>query len=459
MRKSVWLLGLCCWSLSVLGQNDEALQRLLQTEGMKNAAVGICVRQVSDGRTVLEWQPDMALTPASVTKLLPTWFALQEKGKDFRYHTTIYYTGEIKEGVLAGNIFLEAKGDPTLDSRYFPDNSLVSALSDAICRKGIKKIRGKILVVGAKRGTDVPGSWVWEDVSNYYGALYLPFNYRDNTFTLQFQSGASGTAAKLSKIIPELPATEIRSEVKAAAENKDNAWIYGGPYSAVLYVKGSIPPNRTAFRVKGAIHDPGTVFVHELTNELRNKGIPVDGGQFPAVQKTELLKLSSPCLKEIVFQTNKASINLFAEALGQLAGGEHWPDKVQVLLKQVGIEASGLILKDACGLSSMNAVPARVFTELLVYIAGKKDDAFLVSLPVAGVDGGLSGYCYASPRLKNNVKAKTGSMTGVRCLAGYVTRKDGEQLAFTILVNHYVCTPAILQREVGKLLDSLIGGE
>ncbi len=419
--RGLWLLFFLCWTWSVPAQNQSVLQQLLQTKGLKQAAVGISVRAVADGRKVLEYCPDMALTPASVMKLLPSWLALREKGEKYQFRTPVYYSGELKDGVLAGNIIVVSQGDPTLDSRYFPKRS-----------------------------------WPWEDVSNYYAALYLPFNYKDNTFTLQFRSGEAGKPVELISVTPFLPGTEVRNEVIAATDKRDNAWIFGGPYSPVLYVKGTIPANHAVFRVKGAMHDPAAVFVSELETVLLKNNICVEQKEITSGERYELLSVGSPSLGEIVFHTNKSSVNLFAEALGCLAAGDDWSVRVEETLKQAGVDASGMVLKDACGLSPMNAIPARVFTDLLVNVGQQRQTALLNSLPQAGADGGLAGYCHASPELKNRLKAKTGSMAGVRCLAGFVTRKSGEQLAFTILINHYTCTTAELQRAVGKFLNSFL---
>ena len=421
-----------------------------------SSAVSISVKQVKDGKSVAAYCPGMALTPASVAKLLPTWFALQEKGADYRFHTYVYTTGEIREGKLTGDIIVQAGGDPTPDSRYFPRHSLVKEVVEAVQKASIQHVQGRLVVEGAREGTEIPGSWPWEDISNYYAALYLPFNYRDNTYTLRFQSGAAGTPAKLLGAEPELPGWQIRNEVKAAAANEDNAWIFGGPYSRELYVKGSIPAHRSLFRVKGAMHAPAACFVNEVKGQLAKKGIDVEGKTVTDTERMELLHLTSPRLEEIVFHTNKSSVNLFAEALGQLVAGEKWPEKVKTLLKQAGVKVSGITLKDACGLSPVDAIPAETLTDLLVYAGKQENGAFVRSLPLAGVDGGLSGYCYASPELKQRLRAKTGSMTGVRCLSGYLTRKDGERLAFTILINHYTCTTAQLQRAVGKFLTTLL---
>lgn len=440
----------------VQGQPSLALQELLETEGLRHAAVGISVRKVSDGSEIASYCPGMALTPASTAKLLPAWFALQEKGADYRYCTPVFYTGEIREGILSGDLILQASGDPTPDSRYFPHHTLVNALVAALQKAGVRQIEGRLLVEGAEQGTDIPGSWVWEDISNYYGALCLPFNYRDNTFTLQFRTVAVGTAATLVSVTPALPGTEIRNEVRAGAVKRDDAWIYGGPYSSVLCVRGVLPPDRPVFKVKGALHDPAAAFVAECTESLARKGIPVKGKSVADTSHTELTRFYSPRLEELVFHTNKASVNLFAEALGRLSGGDDWQAGVTALLARAGIDAGGVVVHDACGLSPSNAMPASVLTDLLVYISSRENAAFVRSLPVAGVDGGLSGYCHASPALKNRMRAKTGSMSGVRCLSGYLDRLDGERLAFTVFVNHYTCTVSQLQKAIGRFLVSLL---
>ena len=251
----------CLWGWGVQGQPEVALKQLLETPGLNHAAIGISVKKVGDGTTVLAHQAGMALTPASVTKLLPTVFALQERGKDFRFKTRVGYTGKIQDGTLTGDLILVAAGDPTLESRYFPNHSLLSPIVTALEKAGIQRIDGSIRVEGALPGVNIPGSWPWEDVSNYYAALYLPFNYRDNTCFYHFQTGVAGTPAKLKEIVPALPGVKIVNEVTAAAGNRDDARVFGGPYSEVLCIRGTLPQNRTLFKVKGAILRAFTIWV------------------------------------------------------------------------------------------------------------------------------------------------------------------------------------------------------
>jgi D-alanyl-D-alanine carboxypeptidase/D-alanyl-D-alanine-endopeptidase (penicillin-binding protein 4) len=297
---------------------------------------------------------------------------------------------------------------------------------------------------------------LWEDISNYYGAVYLPFNYRDNLFTLRFQTDMPGSRAKMLSVVPELPGIEIRNEVLVSNENKKDAWIFGGPYSELLVVRGSLPPHQSALNVRGVLHDPASVFIAELKSELLKNNIEVKELLLQEGELCHWLSFQSPPLSEIVYHTNKVSVNLFAEALGELVGETKGVDAIKEQLVQMGFDISGMILEDVCGLPLKNAVPARLFTDLLVHIAQHPSDTFIASLPEGGKDGGVSGYCVAAPKLKGHLQAKTGSMSGVRCLSGYLTRHNGSRIAFTILVNHYSCSVPQLQKAIGKFLSSFL---
>lgn len=459
-----------CVVMSYAQQRGD-IKKLTGQPGMKNASVGISVKRVSDGKMLAEYNPELSLKPASVTKLFATVFALKEKGKDYRYRTDVFYSNAIDNGVLNGDIVVDATGDPVLDSYYFPGSAFVGRLAAAIERAGIKKINGRILIRGKIKTRALPGSWPWEDLSNYYAAEYMPFNYRDNSYTVKFKSGNAGTLTKLLSVVPPQPGIRFENQVMASAAKGDDAWIFGGPYSDVMCIKGSIPQNRPVFEIKGAMNRPADSFTSELTDLLKQKGIMIAGQELKNNGEVKLYSAVSPAIGDIVYYTNKVSVNLFAEALGYLATSGDYNEGVCSLLKKAGINASGVILKDACGLSPQNAVPAGVFTDLLVWAKRDIGDAFVRSLPVAGgtdkldetnkslnsrLNAGLNGYYGGNQLLLNNLRAKTGSFAGVRCLAGYITDRSGELLAFTILINNYTCSSAILQQGVRDFLLSVI---
>lgn len=456
MKRKGWML-VAGWMLVVLGTFAQAgrPEHLLECEETRQAIVGIVVKSVKDGKVMAEVNGTKSLQPASVCKLLATAFALKEKGEDFHYTTSVYRTAPVINGVVAGDIVVEAQGDPCPDSRYFPAYKFVERIAEQLIQLGVSCIQGQIRIEGTEEVL-VPGSWLWEDISNYYAAVCHVFNYRDNAYWLSFRTGETGDEAELVSVEPELPGIRFVSRVKAAPGNNDNAWIYGGPYSEQLYILGTLPHHRSAFRIRGAMHRPDLCFREELKKKLIERGVKVEQRMLPEKERTAILTFTSPDLLEIVRQTNKKSINLFAEALGKLVDARDYPARCRELLEEAGISSSGVMLKDACGLSVANAVPAGVFTDLLIWAYRELGWNFMASLPLAGTDAGLNIYCKAAPALKNKLRAKTGSFAGVRCLSGYLTTNKGEILAFTILVNHFNCSPDQLQERIGEYLESLL---
>lgn len=450
----LWIGCFCGFAEEVWAQPD-GLQRLLESPELRHAAVGISVKSVRDGRTVVDYAGDKSLQPASVCKLLPTAWALKEKGSAYRYMTKVVTTGKIENGILRGDIVILPQGDPCPDSRYFPEYVFLDSLVEIIRQRDIRKIQGNIRVEGGEEAV-LPGSWLWEDISNYYGAGCFPFNYKDNTYYLSFRTGSAGEKAELLSVEPEQPDVEFVNEVVAGTGNTDDAWIYGGPYSRVMHVTGSLPRNRRLYRVKGAMHRTVRCFLNELEEKLKRHSITVEKEVLPETERRELAVFASPELKEIVRITNKKSVNLFAEALGNLVADGNFPARCCSMLREIGVDTSGILLRDACGLSVVNAVPAAVFSDVLLWAYNELGWDFVASLPLAGTDAGLNAYLAADPALKNKLRAKTGSFTGVRCLSGYLTGNSGEVLAFTILVNHFTCPPAQLQKKIGGFLAALL---
>ena len=455
MMKSGWLLFFMLISMvSALGQTRIDERNLWGRDEVKHAAIGVCVKNVETGQVVYEHNPGMALRPASVIKLLSSALALKREGDSLTYTTRVFYTGRIENGALLGNIVIQAGGDPTLDSKYFPQAGFMDSLVSKGENLGIQRIHGNIIIETEGEPARIPGSWPWEDVANYYGALYHSFNYRDNTYTITLKSGKSGTQTKIVSVVPAVPGVKLRNEVMASAKHGNDAWIYGGPEAATLLIQGTIPANRSSFAVKGAMHHPDACFRAELEKRLKGKGIVLDKQKIKEGEHHALLTMVSPFLKDIVYYTNKNSVNLFAEALGKLISPTDYAKTVKAELSDMGIDSCGITLKDASGLSPANAVPAEVFTDVLIWARRYLSDAFVLSLPRGNVDWSLRIYS-DHPVLRGNVVAKTGSMSGVRALAGYLKMRQGETLAFTILVNNYVGDPVKVQECMRDLLKEV----
>lgn len=456
MKKNNLFLFFCCLVCNfVLGQvNHPAISKLRET--LPGAAIGLSVQRMSDGKIIAEYQSDVALTPASTAKIIPTALALYTKGGDYRYTTFVFYSGEIQSGILQGNLIVEAVGDPTFDSKYFVDSKIIEPIVTALKNLAIERVTGRIIVNNNLDGSceNIPGYWTWNDIANYYAAAWQPFNFHDNSFTLTLSTGSIGSQAKIKGVYPALPGIEITNKVRSAACTSDNSRIFGCPLSRELHIVGELPPNRNSFTVRGTLFRPGEAFVQELKNKLKEENISVYDSLLLPKMQTALCSVYSPTLGEIAFKTNKLSINLFAEALGYLAVPDY-PNVVNRQLNKLKIDTTGISLFDACGLSSFDAIPPRALVQVLKWsytVCGWK---FISSLPLSGTDANLNVYLSAYPKLKNNVRAKTGSFTGVRCLAGYLTKADGSIYIFSIMINHYTCSSAKACNAIGAFLDAL----
>jgi D-alanyl-D-alanine carboxypeptidase/D-alanyl-D-alanine-endopeptidase (penicillin-binding protein 4) len=240
---------------------------------------------------------------------------------------------------------------------------------------------------------------------------------------------------------------------------RNEVWIHGGPAASRLLVTGSVTGTPPLYRVKGAMHDPAAAFTGELVDELHRAGILVEpapaAAPAPLPEPRVLLVEESPPLREIVFYTNKRSVNLFSEALGALVDSLNFERAVKEHLASIGIDSSGARLADACGLSPLNAAPAVLFTDLLLWAYPRAPRAFWDSLPEGTVDGALDIYS-DHPALGHRLHAKTGSLRGVRALSGYLLSPRDGPLAFTILVNNYTCTPQQLQESLRAFLAALL---
>ena len=449
-----------------------ALNNFILDPELKNASINCCVMDVESGEIVLETIPQISVVPASVQKTITTATAIELLGPDYTFKTTLSYFGELnkKTGVLKGGLLIKGGGDACLGSEYFKEhyNGFEQKWIDAIKKAGIKRIEGPILYdASIYDDQQIPRTWIWEDMGNYYGAGALGLNIFDNMYRIYFSSPkAPGKPTKIVKIDPEVPDLELDNQVKSAANNRDNAYVFGSPYNMSRVVRGTIPANRNSFAVKASIPDPPLFVAQYLKRVLQGGGICVVGEP----EKTKicvddnknyvhLYTIESPTLKEIIRETNVESINLFAEQLlkhiglqltgeGSTASGvkavmEFWEDK--------GIQCEGMFLVDGSGLSRFNAITARQLVDVISYMSLQSpySSEYIKSLPEAGINGTMKYYF--KDRLPDDGRIKTGSMTRVRSMAGLVGSK-GKRKVFAIMVNNYSCSGSELKKKMEQLV-------
>lgn len=458
---------------TVYGQGGFSLQGEPGAGGaLRGASLGFMVSDVRTGQILASENADFLLSPASVAKLFISAAALEMLGPGYRFGTRFLIQGSLDQakGVLNGNLVVQGGGDPTAGSFYFlkngnPDDPFLS-LTDILKNKGIRRITGSIVSdISAFAEWSVPGSWMWEDIGNYYGATPGALNILDNTVSLIFNTPASpGGQAVLIRTDPELPGISWISEVRSGSGNRDLAYVYGSPWDTRRYIRGTIPAGRTGFGVRASMPDPAEAYVDLLVKRLEDAGISIgNDGQSSnsATEKIPFHTIWSPPVAEICSVLNHESVNLLAEALVmQLAykstgSGDH--DEGMELMRsfvRVNITPEPFFLEDGSGLSRFTAVTVRQLNDLLLYMHRSENaEIFRTGLPLAGA-GTLRAF-RASDFPGNTLRAKSGSMTRVRAYAGYLVCQSGREVAFSVMVNNFPGTQSEIFRSVERFLKEV----
>jgi serine-type D-Ala-D-Ala carboxypeptidase/endopeptidase (penicillin-binding protein 4) len=450
------------------------LEPFLSDTALKNTAISLSVANINSGEIVLATPAQLCLIPASILKLVTTATALEMLGPGFRFETKIKSSGSISSKKLKGDLIIEGGGDPTLGSEYFNNGSspemLLELWAKTLASSGIDTITGNIVAdASIYQANDIPPTWLWEDLGQYYGAVAQGIAYRDNTFTMVFETGETGKPARLIAVQPEIPNLVIQNELNASDDPRDLAYVFGSPYDSFRIIKGTLPKKRPAFEVKSSVPDPALLLAFEFRQALVKTGIVVLGTADKRAHKNELRYDSllfvhySPKLSEIIKPLNQFSMNLYAEHLCKQLGNVYknsgtsqaGTSAIKEFWDKNGLDTRSLFLADGCGLSRFNALTAQNLTDMLIRMKKSPNfEAFYQSIPLAGQEGTMKFYFKNHP-LNGNARFKSGSMTRVRSFSGYLATQKGTELAFTILLNNFTCPSQEVVSKVEKLLEEI----
>lgn len=449
--------------------------------GLVNGTFGFCLMDAETGSVVVDLNSKTSLLPASTLKTVTTSAALGILGENFRFKTTVEYTGTIRDSVLNGNLFVRGGGDPTLGcDRYegYPaTDDLLRQWAQKVKASGIRSIQGS--VIGDEEifeTQNIPETWVWQDIGNYYGAGPSGLTINENTYYLFFKPGtSSGSTAEFLRTDPVIQGIQFVNEMKTGgAGSGDNGYVYGAPYTFLRYLRGTVPMGKPEFSIKGSIPDPALFCAQRFIDCLLEEGIVVTqkattsremtiAGTWKKETRTLVWVHQSPPLKDIVFWTNKISLNLYAEHLLKYIGyfktgkgsTEAGAEAMKNHFAARGIDVKGLHLLDGSGLSRYNGItPAQMAGILRLNTKEKHWESFWNSLPIAGDPadcGSMKDMCNGTIAAKN-IRAKSGYIMRVRTYAGFVTSKSGKRLTFAMMPNNYTCPNAEMKNKLEDLM-------
>lgn len=432
------------------------------------AGWGIAVVELDSGRTLYARRADKLMQPASTAKLFTAALTLATLDPGARIPTQLLSAATIRHGRLDGPLLLYGRGDPTLGTPGAnPD--WADALAAQLAARGIHAVRGDLVVdTSYFAGPALGSGWEASDLLGWFAAPATALSVHENNVALTVTPAARAGLPPRLAFEPALAAPPLANTLSTAPPHSaDDINLYRAPGDATVHAFGSIAAGTPARTYRLAIPDPARQAGDELRAALARHGIRLHGelrvlgwpqrDDALRANTQVLAEVQSPPIAEILKQGLKRSQNLYLQNLLQIDGvsaqaaAASLPDPprgflgsaawglraLHALLERIGIAPASVLLEEGTGLSRGDVVTPAALVQLLQYLAAQPYAAQLRDmLPVAGVDGTLEWRLRDGPAT-DKVQAKTGSMTRVHSLAGYVTTASGRQLAFAILLNDY----------------------
>ncbi len=418
----------------------DAARSALQQAHIPLSSVGIEVREVGARKPLISINAMQAMNPASTMKLLTTYAALDILGPAYTWKTEAWLDGELKDGVLHGNLVLKGYGDPKFTVEQF-----WLWLAELRAR-GLREIRGDLVLDRSYFVLPAhdPAAFDNDPVRAYNvgpDALLLNFN------TLRLRYLPDGD--KLN-VIAEPPLDGIRLDNRLTPQPAggcddwdDGIIVQPGGDSVVL--QGGYP-GACGEREQNLSVMPHTRYVEavfralwtELDGTLRGKqreGVAGANAQLYSTHRSEPLS-------SVIRDINKFSNNVMARQLFLTLGAngsasiERSTQAVADWLKRQQMDFPELVLENGAGLSRKERITAAHMTQLLQHVTTHPYSAELQSsLPILGVDGSVKKRLKESPAA-SHAHLKTGTLEGVKTIAGYVRSQSGKEWAVVFFINH-----------------------
>ncbi len=384
--------------------------------GGQSAAV---VVDLDTGEVFEGLNPDIAMPPASVTKVVTTLYGIDTLGAGYKFKTRVLATGPTVGGIIQGDLILAGGGDPALDS-----DELAHLIGD-LDAKGVKGLTGKFQYYGGA----LPYVREIDDgqpIEAAYNPAVSGLNLNFNRVHLKWGEGDLFVSARAERYAPRVASVQIETEDRSGPiyhyEEKGGAdyWSLAAPAirrpgSVWLPVRQPAPYTAEVFRTIARNSDILLPYPERITT------LP-EARLLATFERRELDLL---CRGMLHFSTN-----LTAEAVGLTASGQRSLTASGAAMgdwakSRFGTRAARF--HDHSGLGDLNRISANDMAQIVAK-AGRE----------GRLDGLLRRY-FVPGKTKNQpvpetveVRAKTGTLNYVRGLSGILTGPTGKRLGFAI---------------------------
>jgi D-alanyl-D-alanine carboxypeptidase/D-alanyl-D-alanine-endopeptidase (penicillin-binding protein 4) len=400
-------------------------------------------------------------------KLLTSSTALRILGKDYKFKTSVLADSSANASVLSGNLYLKGFGNPDLIT------SDLDTLAAQVQANGIRAIEGGVFADVSFFDDLYWGyGWNWDDEPYSYAAFISPLAINDNCVTV---SVTPGQAAGDSVNVVVDPQTSYVSVLNNASTVRDTVMrplnvtrLFKDRLNTIL-IEGEMLTSAKPAERQISVWKPELYAATLFTDALRRRGIAVDKEASIGTAPVSAREIAAHFqgLDSTLINLNKVSDNLSAELIlktlgttngatpGSAQGGVY---AVHRFLSTLGIDTTKFIMADGSGLSFYDLLTTGMIVQLLEGMTRQEDifPLFYQSLPIAGVDGTLRSRMKRTPA-EGNLRAKTGTISGVSSLSGYVQTFDGELIVFSMTMQNFIYPTRLYQRAQDKIGALLAG--
>jgi D-alanyl-D-alanine carboxypeptidase/D-alanyl-D-alanine-endopeptidase (penicillin-binding protein 4) len=435
------LITLSCLATWARADLPPALTHVLRQARVPESSIGLLIQPLEGGPVEVTHNADQAFNPASLMKLLTTLAALDSLGPSYVWTTRVLVDGEVSEGVLHGDLILQGSGDPALTPERF------WALLHEVRQRGLREIRGDVIIDNSLYAIDMPDPGAFDQAPlKTYNANPAAFLINYNAVNLRLTPLGGTVQARI-----EPPGLPVESSLELDRHSACEAWRdaietwrdgdivrVSGRYpescgERAMWLNLSCPAATAATWFKSLWADAGGV----VTGQMRLGTTPASAR--PWVEQ------ESPPLSLIVRDINKYSNNVMAKMLflqlglarqGAPATWEKGQGALLAWLASRGLEFPELVIDNGSGLSRAERITAVSLARLLTWAARQPIYYdFAASLPTLGQDGTQRRRLKDSP-LRGRAWLKSGSLNGVRNLAGYFMDAAGQRKLFILFIRH-----------------------
>ncbi|MDC1127657.1 D-alanyl-D-alanine carboxypeptidase/D-alanyl-D-alanine-endopeptidase [Gammaproteobacteria bacterium] len=426
--------------------------------------VSLIVQAIDENEARLSLNPDALRNPASLAKLITSWVALKRLGPSYKWKTEFYTAGEIKDGVLHGDLVIKGYGDP-----YLTNQDLWSILGK-LNRNGLKKITGQLLLDDTYFITDEIDPYAFDGdgthiYNNLPNALTLNFNALDLTF-----SAKNNNTKITASYWPPIENIKLNNSVQlingSCIGKMPNIKIDSITIENETHIKarGEMPLSCKDYSVSRNLMSRDRYFFNSFKMIWNQWGAQIDGNVGRTVltkEHTLLYSHDSPALADVITAMNKWSNNQMARSLiytlGVSPDGAHATRArgIKVIteeLENYNIPKTALTIINGSGLSRNVRASGNAITQILRAAWNDKNASeFVSSLSILGYDG-TAAKRSLSGTSKTTMRVKTGSLDDVSAIAGYI-HQGNKVFTVVCIVNSFIMNDGIGKKFEDEVLN------